>query len=97
MTVKATEFLRRFFLHVLPKGFVRTRSFGFLSNRPIQTSPEQFHYDPSEPLRLPQKTVQTKPANRVASERIVLSAPFSDRSSSSNTMDPATLFVTRCR
>ena len=33
MTLSATEFLRRFFLHVLPKGFVRIRHFGFLSNR----------------------------------------------------------------
>jgi hypothetical protein len=33
MTLLATEFLRRFFLHVLPKGFVRIRHFGFLSNR----------------------------------------------------------------
>ncbi len=33
MTLTATEFLRRFFLHVLPKGFVRIRHFGFLSNR----------------------------------------------------------------
>jgi len=33
MTVTATEFLRRFFLHVLPKGFVRIRHFGFLGNR----------------------------------------------------------------
>src|ERR1700758_5125905 len=33
MTRVATEFLRRFFLHVLPKGFVRIRHFGFLSNR----------------------------------------------------------------
>jgi hypothetical protein len=33
MTLEATEFLRRFFLHVLPKGFVRIRSFGFLANR----------------------------------------------------------------
>jgi hypothetical protein len=33
MTLAATEFLRRFFLHVLPKGFVRIRSFGFLANR----------------------------------------------------------------
>jgi hypothetical protein len=29
----ATEFLRRFFLHVLPRGFVRIRHFGFLANR----------------------------------------------------------------
>ena len=33
MTLTATEFLRRFFLHVLPKGFVRIRHFGFLVNR----------------------------------------------------------------
>ena len=33
MTLIATEFLRRFFLHVLPKGFVRIRHFGFLTNR----------------------------------------------------------------
>ncbi len=33
MTLPATEFLRRFFLHVLPKGFVRIRHFGFLANR----------------------------------------------------------------
>jgi len=33
MTLDAKEFLRRFFLHVLPKGFVRIRSYGFLSHR----------------------------------------------------------------
>ena len=33
MTLAAREFLRRFFLHVLPKGFVRIRHFGFLANR----------------------------------------------------------------
>jgi hypothetical protein len=32
MTLVATEFLRRFFLHILPKGFVRIRHCGFLSN-----------------------------------------------------------------
>jgi hypothetical protein len=32
MTLPATEFLRRFSLHVLPKGFVRIRHFGFLAN-----------------------------------------------------------------
>jgi hypothetical protein len=26
------EFLRRFFQHVLPRGFVRIRYFGFLAN-----------------------------------------------------------------
>lgn len=33
MTITAEEFLRRFLLHVLPKGFVRIRAFGFLANR----------------------------------------------------------------
>jgi Putative transposase/Transposase zinc-binding domain len=32
MTLTASEFLRRFFLHVLPKAFVRIRHFGFLAN-----------------------------------------------------------------
>lgn len=33
MTLRSEEFLRRFFLHVLPHGFVRIRFFGFLVNR----------------------------------------------------------------
>jgi Putative transposase len=33
MTLDSVEFLRRFFLHVLPKGFVRIRHYGLLSNR----------------------------------------------------------------
>jgi hypothetical protein len=32
MTLKAEEFIRRFLLHVLPRGFVRIRHFGFLAN-----------------------------------------------------------------
>jgi hypothetical protein len=33
MTLTAEEFLRRFMLHVLPRGFVRIRFSGFLANR----------------------------------------------------------------
>jgi hypothetical protein len=33
MTLEATEFLRRFCLHILPKGFRKIRHYGFLSNR----------------------------------------------------------------
>ena len=29
----AVEFIRRFLLHILPKGFVRIRQYGFLANR----------------------------------------------------------------
>ena len=32
MTVSAAEFIRRFLVHVLPKGFVRIRHFGFMAN-----------------------------------------------------------------
>jgi Putative transposase/Transposase zinc-binding domain len=33
VTLSLDEFLRRFLLHVLPKGFIRIRNFGFLANR----------------------------------------------------------------
>lgn len=33
LTLPADEFLRRFLLHQLPKGFVRIRNFGYLANR----------------------------------------------------------------
>jgi hypothetical protein len=33
MTLSATEFLRRFAQHILPRGFVRIRQYGFLANR----------------------------------------------------------------
>jgi len=38
MTLPVEEFLRRFLLHLLPKGFVRIRHFGFLhpaAHRPV--------------------------------------------------------------
>jgi hypothetical protein len=38
MTVSADEFLRRFLLHVLPKGLVRIRHFGFFANRSRQSA-----------------------------------------------------------
>jgi hypothetical protein len=31
--MKAVEFIRRFLMHVLPKGFMRIRYYGFLGNR----------------------------------------------------------------
>jgi hypothetical protein len=33
MTLSLDEFVRRFLLHLLPRGFVRIRHFGFLANR----------------------------------------------------------------
>jgi predicted Zn-ribbon and HTH transcriptional regulator len=37
MTLSAEKFLTRFLLHLLPKGFVRIRSFGYLANRNRRT------------------------------------------------------------
>ena len=37
MTLSAVEFLRRFLLHVLPRGFVRIRHFGLLAGRNVHT------------------------------------------------------------
>jgi len=38
LTLSLNEFLRRFLWHVLPKGFVRIRHFGFLANRKRATN-----------------------------------------------------------
>jgi hypothetical protein len=38
ITISAVEFIRRFLLHSLPKGFVRIRHYGFLANRNRQTN-----------------------------------------------------------
>jgi hypothetical protein len=66
MTLSLDKFLRRFLLHLLPKGFVRIRHFGFLANRrrstllplcfaalgtaPSQTEPETSTAHESDPL-----------------------------------------------
>jgi len=50
MTLEAEEFIRRFLLHVLPKGYRKIRYFGFLSARyktqNIKTIRELMHEDP---------------------------------------------------
>jgi putative transposase/transposase-like zinc-binding protein len=66
MSLSLDEFLRRFLLHLLPKGFVRIRHFGFLANRrrakllplcfaaldslPTPTEPETSTAQPLSPL-----------------------------------------------
>jgi Putative transposase/Transposase zinc-binding domain len=50
MTLSVDDFLRRFLLHLLPKGFVRIRNFGFLANRKRATLlPLCFHLLGSAP------------------------------------------------
>lgn len=55
MTVSAEEFMRRFLIHVLPKGFVRIRHFGVLAN-----------YRRSELLDLCRKLLDMAPCLRSA-------------------------------
>jgi Putative transposase len=43
MMVSANEFSRRFLLHVLPKGFVRIRHFGFMANSQRSASMKLCH------------------------------------------------------
>jgi hypothetical protein len=61
MTVTAEEFLRRLVLHVLPRGFVRIRFFGFLANRRrkqlLSPCPQLLRCTPVNP-RKPQKAAE---------------------------------------
>ena len=60
MTLDAHEFIRRFLLHVIPKGFVRVRHFGFLANRSkalLAKCRQLLDLDPALP-ELPPKSVQ---------------------------------------
>lgn len=60
MTLDAHEFIRRFLLHVIPKGFVRVRHFGFLANRSkslLSKCRQLLNLNPALP-KLPKKSVQ---------------------------------------
>jgi hypothetical protein len=59
MALDAHEFIRRFLLHVIPKGFVRVRHFGFLANRSkglLAKCRQLLALDPALP-KLPAKSV----------------------------------------
>jgi Putative transposase/Transposase zinc-binding domain len=90
MTLKATEFIRRFLLHVLPSGFVRIRHYGFLANRVcreklalcrarlgVETTPEPVV---PEPAAAPQETVEGQAVTNVCPScgagRMVIVAAF---------------------
>lgn len=56
MPLKVMEFIRRFLLHVLPKGFTRIRYYGILATRNRQTklaaAQRQLHYQPLKVVNL---------------------------------------------
>ena len=62
MTVSADEFLRRFLIHVLPKGLVRIRHFGLFANRKRSASLRRcrFLLNVAEPPLQPAPTSQIK-------------------------------------
>jgi Putative transposase/Transposase zinc-binding domain len=53
MRLKPKEFIRRFLSHVVPKGFMRIRSFGFLAHackaKKIQAIQKQLNFHPPQP------------------------------------------------
>jgi hypothetical protein len=53
MELKPEEFIRRFLSHVLPSGFMRIRSFGFLANsckaKKVKIIQAQLDYQPQKP------------------------------------------------
>ena len=62
MTVSADEFLRRFLIHVLPKGLVRVRHFGLFANRKRSASLLRcrFLLNAAPPPQQPAPTAQIK-------------------------------------
>ncbi len=56
VTISAVEFIRRFLLHSLPKGFVRIRHYGFLANRNRSTNLKIIR----ELLKLPTELAKTQ-------------------------------------
>lgn len=57
LTLEAVEFIRRFLLHVLPKGFTRIRHYGLLPGKNVHTKLEHARHL----LEPPTKTADTKP------------------------------------
>tara|TARA_R110001599_G_scaffold142351_1_gene322964 strand:- start:220 stop:618 length:399 start_codon:yes stop_codon:yes gene_type:complete len=49
LTLKTTEFIRRFSLHILPKAFVRIRHFGFLSSTGKRIHLKELHNQLGKP------------------------------------------------
>lgn len=85
MTLSAVEFLRRFLLHVLPRGFVRIRHYGFLSNRARSRKLESCRRAldvPSRPVEVIAPSPGSIPAcprcgakNWIVTDRVVLRRP----------------------
>jgi len=91
MSLPADEFLRRFLLHLLPRGFVRIRNFGFLPNRrrarllpicfellrgfAVHTSPTSEREPRSNCWRCPRCGATTRVIERLSAAQLLLRSP----------------------
>ncbi|MGH6793001.1 MAG: IS91 family transposase, partial [Methyloceanibacter sp.] len=62
MALAALEFLRRFALHVLPRGFMRIRHYGLIANRSKQTLLARARAALDAPAPAPEATAPESPA-----------------------------------
>ncbi len=74
MTLPVDEFLRRFLLHLLPRGFVRIRNFGFLANR------RRAHLLPlcAQLLKLPARAARAEPTPNEPRDPTFWKCPYCD-------------------
>ncbi|MGX5200843.1 transposase [Aliikangiella sp. IMCC44632] len=61
MSLSCDELVRRFALHVLPKGFMRVRYYGFLANPVRQERLQQIRAALQSPAPVKEKTKITEP------------------------------------
>ena len=59
MTLAVDEFIRRFLLHILPKGFMKIRYFGFLSHKNKKLAVELIRNLIDPDALLPEKIKET--------------------------------------
>lgn len=60
LSLPGEEFIRRFLLHVLPKGLMRIRHYGFLANRCRKERLEQIRHHVQRPLQEPRPLAADK-------------------------------------
>jgi len=85
MTLRAEEFLRRFLLHVLPRGFMRIRHFGLLANRHRKDKLERCRLllaVPPPPEKLPESVAAL--VERLTGKDLTL-CPFCEQGTMGNT------------
>ena len=66
LTLAATEFIRRFMMHVLPRGFVRIRYYGFLANAHREEQLQRIR----QLLGAPQPAVPDEPSSDLSQDPI---------------------------